>query len=215
MVFNYAADEAAAQALSAELDSSGYAGQYQILKVDLSQLSGIDQLLQGLAPQIQFLDYLVLNAGATWRGGLQDLTAKEWEYVMNTNLTVPLFLTQRCTERLTPGGCVLFVGSLLGRFPHALSIPYGTSKAAVHYLAQSLVKEFAPAQVRVNCLCPGFVETPWQAQKPAEVRASIEGKIALHRFAEPEEIAQMACAILENPYMNGAVVNIDGGYCFQ
>lgn len=171
--------------------------------------------MEQLGIEFETLDYLILNAAATWRGGLQALELEAWERVLRTNLTVPLFLTQMCAPRLNQGGCVLFIGAVMGQFPHALSIPYGTSKAAVHYLAQSLVKEFAPAQVRVNCLCPGFVETPWQEKKPAEVRASIEGKIAVHRFADPEEVAQMACAVLENPYMNGSVVNIDGGYCFQ
>lgn len=215
VAFNYASDESGAQKLSKELDESGYQFQYQIIQADLSQVDGCKQLLDQLGPAFETLDYLILNAASTCRGSLQSLDLEAWERVLRTNLTVPLFLTQMCAPRLKQGGCILFIGAVMGQFPHALSIPYGTSKAAVHYLAQSLVKEFASAQVRVNCLCPGFVETPWQKKKPAEIRASIEGKIALHRFAEPEEIARMACAVLENPYMNGSVVNIDGGYCFQ
>lgn len=215
VALNYANDEVAAQRFAQELDELGYGGRYQIIQADLSQVSGGKALLEQLGTEFETLDYLILNAAATWRSGLQALELEAWERVLRTNLTVPLFLTQMCAPRLSRGGCVLFIGAVMGQFPHALSIPYGTSKAAVHYLAQSLVKEFAPAQVRVNCLCPGFVETPWQEKKPAEVRASIEGKIALHRFADPEEVAQMACAVLENPYMNGSVVNIDGGYCFQ
>ena len=69
--------------------------------------------------------------------------------------------------------------------------------------------------MRVNCICPGFVETEWQKKKPAEIRASIESKIALHRFATPEEIAHLTCAVLENPYVNGSIINVDGGYCYK
>lgn len=215
VAFNYAKDTESAQQLKKELDNLGYRNRYRIIQADLSSLEGIGTLMAGLSTQFNALDYLILNAGTTWRGSLSELRPEEWERVMSTNLTVPLFLTQACMDRMTVGGCILFTGSILGQFPHALSIPYGTSKAAVHYLAKSLVKEFAPAQVRVNCLCPGFVETPWQAKKPVEIRQSIESKIALHRFADPEEVAQMAAAILENTYMNGALVNIDGGYCYQ
>lgn len=215
VAFNYAKDDDSAQQLKKELESLGYQDLYQIIRADLSGIEGIGTLLKGMDARFETLDYLVLNAGTTWRGSLSELRHEEWERVMNTNLTVPLFLTQGCSARMAQGGCILFTGSILGQYPHALSIPYGTSKAAVHYLARSLVKEFAPAQVRVNCLCPGFVETPWQTKKPAEIRQSIEGKIALHRFANPEEVAQMAAAILENLYMNGALVDIDGGYCYQ
>lgn len=215
VAFNYAKDEESARQLWNELDGLGYRDRCQIIQADLSGMEGIDGLLSGLDDRFGRLDYLILNAGTTWRGSLQDLKPEEWERVLNTNLTVPLFLTQACEPRMAEGGCVLFIGAVMGQFPHALSIPYGTSKAAVHYLAQSLVKDFAPQGVRVNCLCPGFVETPWQTKKPAEIRQSIEGKIALHRFARPEEVAAMAASILENPYMNGALVNIDGGYCYQ
>lgn len=215
VAFNYAKDLESAQHLKDELDELGYQKQYQIIQADLSKLEGIDQLLACLDARFETLDYLVLNAAVTRRGGLSELTPEEWGYVLNTNLTVPLFLTQACAPRISKGGCVLFIGAVMGQYPHALSIPYGTSKAAVHYLARSLVKEFASTQVRVNCLCPGFVETPWQRKKPVEIRQSIEGKIALRRFAEPKEVAQMAAAILENSYMNGALVDIDGGYCYQ
>lgn len=215
VAFNHAKDLESARQLKDELDALGYRGHYQIIQADLSKLEGIDQLLAGLDAQFETLDYLILNAAVTKRGSLPSLTPEEWGYVLDTNLTVPLFLTQACAPRISRGGCILFIGAVMGQYPHALSLPYGTSKAAVHFLAKSLVKELAPAQVRVNCLCPGFVETPWQAKKPAEIRQSIEEKIALHRFADPGEVAQMAAAILENPYMNGALVDIDGGYCYQ
>lgn len=215
VVFNYSKDEESAQELRAELERRGHQDRALVVKADLSKIEGIDQLMTGAGGHLDTLDYLILNTGTTWRGSLQELQPEEWERVLSTNLTVPVFLTQALGPRVAEGGCVLFIGAVMGQYPHALSIPYGTSKAAVHYLTRSLVKEFAPQKVRVNCLCPGFVDTPWQKNKPKEIRASIESKIALHRFADPSEVAQMAAAILENTYMNGSVVDIDGGYCYQ
>ena len=215
VVFNYSKDEESAQKLRFDLGQRGCQNRALVVKADLSRIEGIDMLLSETDGFLDSLDYLVLNAGTTWRGSLQELQLKEWERVLSTNLTVPLFLTQTLARRMTEGGCVLFIGSAMGQYPHTLSIPYGISKAAVHYLTRCLVKELAPQKARVNCLCPGFVETSWQTEKPLEIRASIESKIAMHRFADPEEVAQMAASILENPYMNGSLVNIDGGYCFQ
>lgn len=215
VAFHYRRDTVQAHALAQKLEENGFSGRYQIVQADLSALAGLDELEAALGPTFQTLDYLVLNVATTRRGRLEQLCPEDWEEVLRTNLTVPLFLAQRCAPRMRPGGCVLFLGAVMGQYPHAMSLPYGASKAAIHYLTRALVKEFEGAGVRVNCVAPGFVETDWQRDKPEEIRRSIESKVALHRFAQPEEVAQLACAVLENPYMNGSIVNIDGGYCYQ
>lgn len=215
VAFNYRNDSAQAEQLEQELEKEGFSGQYQIIQADLSSMEGIQRIQDCLQERFYKLDYLVLNASITCRGTLDQLRLEDWQRVLNTNLTMPLFLVQRCAPWMQPGGCILFLGTVMGQYPHALSLSYGTSKAGIHYLTRALVKEFEAADVRVNCVAPGFVETDWQKNKPDEIRRSIEGKLALHRFAQPEEIAQMAWAILQNPYINGSVVNIDGGYCYQ
>ena len=215
VAFHYRQDHQAAEQLYAELDREGYSGRFQLLCADLSAPEGYHELVSGLRPPFEALDYLIHNAAQTARGRLEDLTPDVWAAVLHTNLTAPLFLTQRCAHRMKQGGAILFLGAVMGQYPHALSIPYGVSKAGIHYLTRSLVKEFAEKHVRVNCVCPGFVETDWQKKKPENIRRSIESKIALHRFAAPEEVAELCCSVLENPYMNGSVVNIDGGYCYQ
>lgn len=215
VAFNYCQDTARAAMLQQELEEAGFSGRYQIIQADLSSAEGLAQLEHSLQARFRQLDYLVLNAGVTCRGTLEQLQLEDWERVLRTNLTIPLFLTQMCQPWLQPGGCILFLGAVMGQYPHALSMPYGTSKAGIHYLTRALVKQFCESNIRVNCLAPGFVETDWQTNKPQEIRRSIESKIALHRFAEPEEIAQMAWAILQNAYINGSIVNVDGGYCYQ
>lgn len=82
-------------------------------------------------------------------------------------------------------------------------------------LSRYLVKEFAERKITINTIIPGFVDTPWQKNKPAEIRQSIENKVALGRFAEPEEIAKVCLSIIENQYINGAEIVVDGGYCYQ
>lgn len=215
VAFHYRQNTTKAEELRNVLEESGYSGRYQILQADLSSLDGLQQFKEGLQERFRSLDYLVLNAGTTCRGSLAQLKPEDWARVLNTNLTIPLFLTQMCAPWLRQGGCILFLGAVMGQYPHALSLSYGTSKAGIHYLTQALVKEFEGAGVRVNCVAPGFVETDWQKDKPTPIRRSIESKLALHRFAQPEEIAQLAWAVLQNPYMNGSVVKIDGGYCYQ
>ncbi len=215
VAFNYSKSLKYAQELQEELNKFGFQGRYQIVQADLSKMDGVQQMISNLEPKFRALNYLILNAAETDRCALKDLTHMGWESVLQTNLTVPLFLVQACAPWLQSGGCVLFIGAVMGQFPHAMSLSYGATKAAIHYLTRGLVKEFAAQQVRVNCIAPGFVETDWQLTKPIEIRKSIEEKIVLHRFATSEEIAQCAKMVLENRYINGSIVNIDGGYCYR
>ena len=151
---------------------------------------------------------------ASSRKPFGEYTFEEWNSVLNTNLTVPAFAVRDFLPVLREGGSVLLMGSYAGRQAYSSSLVYGVSKAGVHFLARSLVKELEPKQIRVNAIAPGFTRTPWHDGRTQESYERIEKKIALHRFAEPMEIAGMALEILSNSYMNGSVVDIHGGYDF-
>jgi 3-oxoacyl-[acyl-carrier protein] reductase len=103
----------------------------------------------------------------------------------------------------------------MSQYPHSVSLSYGISKAAIHSLVKNLVKFLIPYEIRVNCVAPGFVDTEWQKDKPAEVRANILKKISLKRFAKPEEIASVYLFIINNQYLNGEIIEIDGGYSYE
>ena len=131
---------------------------------------------------------------------------------MNTNLSVPVFLVKELRPIMSEGGSILFTGSYAGQQAYSSSLVYGVTKSAIHFLTKSLVKELEPKQIRVNAIAPGFV-------KPAGIRTAlreryerVNRKIALHRFGEISEVADMAYEVLKNGYMNGSVVDIHGGY---
>ncbi len=182
------------------------------IQADLSSMAGVDALVQTVAQCNVKLDCLILNAGATCRKSLTDITYSDWQTVMDTNINIPFFLIQQMLPYMADGGSILFVSSAMALRPHATSLPYGVSKAAVNMLAQSLVKELAPRGIRVNSICPGFIDTEWQKEKPQWLREKIAKKTALNRFGTVEEVADMCVSLCENTFMNGAVVSIDGGY---
>ena len=72
-----------------------------------------------------------------------------------------------------------------------------------------------PFSIRVNAVAPGFVDTDWQKNKPAEIRKNIENKIALGRFCSPDELAQVYKMIIENNYFNGEIIPVSGGYSYR
>ena len=158
------------------------------------------------------LTYLVCNTGISTKAKFEDYSMEEWDHIVKTNLTVPTFLVQRLLPRMEKGGSILFVGSYAGQQAYSASLVYGVTKAGIHFLTKSLVKETEKVGVRVNAIAPGFIETRWHAGRSEESRERIEKKVALHRFGTVEEVADMAFAVLTNGYMNGSVVDIHGGY---
>jgi len=192
-----------------------YKGRYSLCPADLSDFEGLNVLATHVEQRTEKLDYLVLNAGATNRASLDEITLEEWERVFAINLTTPLFLVQRLHPRIPEHGRIVFMGSMMGVLPHSMSLAYGVSKAGVNFLAQNLTKFFEGRNITVNAIAPGFVDTPWQKEKPMQIRQNIEDKVALHRFAEPEEIASLCWYLTQNEYINGAVIPIHGGYSYR
>ena len=110
---------------------------------------------------------------------------------------------------------IIFIGSLMGIHPHGTSLAYGVTKAAIHALALNLVKCFEDTGTTVNAIAPGFVETDWHTTKPKEIRENIYAKSAIKRFATTDEIADAVRFCIENPFVNGSIIEISGGYSFK
>jgi oxidoreductase, short chain dehydrogenase/reductase family len=213
-IITYSSDDETAELFQRELDVD-YKDKYEIIKADLSKREEVKIMCNIISSKYRKIDYLILNAGSTNRNSFRDMTIDEWNYVINVNLTMPFFIVQSLVDCIIKGGSVLFIGAVMGIYPHAISIPYAVSKAGVHMLSKQLVKHLAPYKITVNTIAPGFVDTPWQKSKPLEQRIRIENKIALKRFALPEEIAQLCWDISQNSYINGSLLEIDGGYCYE
>lgn len=213
VIFNYGHDDSVLAELNNEL--AIISSNYTIIKNDFSCMEKIENFVLQVNKIVDKIDVLVLNTAMTNRKTFDTLTMDEWNEVLTTNLTSPCFLIQKLKNKIKQNGNIIFIGAMLGEVPHAISIPYGVSKAGVHILAKYLVKEFCEDNIRVNVVAPGFVETPWQKNKPVEQRKRIEEKIALKRFATPEEISDAVMFIVNNGYINGAILDINGAYCYK
>ncbi len=215
VVFNYSSDDRRAEELRKELEEK-YCGKYKIIKADLSNIEKVNWFVNQIKEEFHLIDYLILNAGYTDRTMPLEISVEGWNKVMDINLNMPFFCVQRFAPFIKDKmGKIIFIGSIMGIEPHASSVAYGVSKAGIHFLAKCLVKVFDERGITVNAICPGFTDTAWQLEKPAEQRMRIEQRTALHRFAYPDEIAEMTYFILNNAYVNGSVIQIDGGYNYK
>lgn len=214
LLLTYASDTDAAARTQDELHEQ-YGTDIRVLMADSSVAASIDHIYDYLVKNSLQLDAVVFNAGLTCRDPFEEMELSEWERIFFANVHFPVFLLQRIIKQVREGGSVVFTGSSMGIHPHAVSLVYGVTKGAVHSLVKNLVKAMVPYKIRVNGIAPGFVDTEWQKTKPAEIRRNIENKIALGRFCEPEELAEVYKMLIENKYFNGEVVVVDGGYSYK
>ncbi len=214
LILTYSADQETAVNTQQELHSK-YQVSVSVIQADNSDLHAIDVIAAYLEEKEIYLDAIVMNAGTTCRDSFEQMQYKDWERVFCTNVHFPVFLLQRIVSRIRKGGSVVFTGSLMGIEPHSVSLAYGVTKSAVHSLVKNLVKFLVPYEVRVNGVAPGFVDTEWQKNKPKEIRQNIERKVALGRFCDPMEIAEVYKMLIENSYFNGEVIVVDGGYSYK
>ena len=159
-----------------------------ILKADMSSYDDMMNLVGEVKEKAGHVDWLISNAGISTYDKFQDYTFEEWNNIVNTNLSVPVFMTKEFMPVMTEGGRVLFMGSYAGQQAYSSSLVYGVTKAAIHFL------------------------TKWHENRTPESYERINRKIALHRFGEIKDVADMAYSILTNNYMNGSIVDIHGGY---
>lgn len=214
LVLTYASDEVAATSFKEELKDS-FSIDTHVLSADISVKESIDTIYSYLKANSIRLSSIIFNAGITSRVSFEEIELEDWERVFFANVHFPVFLTQRILPQLEEGSNIVFTGSLMGLYPHSVSLAYGVTKSAVHSLVQNMVKFMAPYKIRVNAIAPGFVDTEWQKTKPADIRKRIEDKIALERFCEPEELAQIYKLIVENNYLNGEIITVSGGYSYK
>jgi 3-oxoacyl-[acyl-carrier protein] reductase len=168
------------------------------------------------------LDAMIANAGILRDGLLVKakdgqvvgkLSLADWQAVIDVNLTGVFLCGREAAERmirLGNGGCIVNIASLsrAGNFGQS---NYSAAKAGVTALTVVWAKELARFGVRVNAIAPGFIKTEMVASMKPEMLDKMAAAIPLQRLGTPDEIAHAAVFLLENDYVNGRVVEIDGG----
>ncbi len=213
---SYCNDDSNANIVSEELKVE-YDGYFQIDKVDLTDYLQTMEYITLIKIKVSAIDVLILNATVTDRRPFEEMTFESFERIMRANVSIPFLLVQQLVGELSKGydKSVVFIGSIMGAYPHAMSIAYGVSKSAEHSLTTNFVKFLEPYGIRSNAVCPGFVETEMQKDKPQSIRDSICNKVALHRFAQVPEIVDAIWFVIRYTYINGELLNIFGGYSYK
>lgn len=215
VVLTFGGDVQRAEIVCVEFGLKFPTQQVHTLQADISDLSSIELISLFLSDKRLSLSAVIFNAGLTDRTDFLHIDPIEWKRVFDANIHFPVFLLQKLYDQLADGASVVFTGSLMGIHPHSVSLVYGVTKATVHALVKNMVKFLAPKGIRINAIAPGFVDTEWQKAKPAEIKANINSKIALGRFCEPEELTDVYLLLIQNKYINGEIITVDGAYSYK
>ena len=188
---------------------------FEAVKVDQSDRKQLYAFIERIKKQCESVDCIICNAGLSIRKSFTETTDKDWDTMMEVAVNSHYILIRELYGIIPEGSRIVFTGSQMGLMPHAMVLAYGVTKSAVHALAKNLVKEFEGTGTTVNAVVPGFVETPWQKEKPEEIKQNIYRKTAIHRFASVDEVVDAYRFCIENPFVNGSLIEVNGGYSYK
>ncbi len=184
-----------------------------ICQADLTQTIPCQRLIADAVAQWGQLDILINNASCFYRTPLERATEEDWQYVMDSNLKAPYFLSQAAAPYLKrQQGCIINMTDIHGERPMEGYSIYCISKAGLLMQTKALAKELGPS-VRVNAVSPGAISWPEGDSALDEiVKQHIINKITLQRSGMPQDIAKAVLFLAtQADYMTGQVMIVDGG----
>lgn len=186
-----------------------------LLCFDVSEPAAVKQAFQRLFTESRQLDVLVNNAGILNDALIGMVQQQQIERTFSTNSYSTLYCSQYAARLMqrAGGGSIINMTSIVGRVGNSGQAVYAGSKAAVIGITQSLAKELAASQIRVNAIAPGFIDTDMSRSLPQAKFDERVASIAMGRIGTPDEVASVALFLASDlsRYVTGQVIGVDGG----
>ena len=211
VVINYNNSKSAAEKLESELEK--YNIEVLRIKCDIKKEEEVKNMFLKIKEKFNSLDVIVNNAGISLDNELNKKDSNEFMKVINTNLLGTYLISKHGMNLLKKGSIInissnnVFNGNIIN------SVDYDASKAGIISLTHDFAKYLAP-DIRVNCICPGWINTDMNKNIYSEYKKEEENKILLKKFGEVEDIANVVYFLASNDakYINDTIIRVDGGY---
>ena len=213
VVVNDVGNDAGARETLAAVTGSGGNGTVEMF--DVSDAAQVDAGVKNILAAHGRIDILVNNAGITRDNLLLRMSEEEFDAVIRVNLKGTYLLTKTVTRHMMKqrSGKVVNISSVVGMMGNAGQSNYAAAKAGILGFTKAIARELAPRNITVNAIAPGFIRTAMTGGLPEAVQKTFLAQIPLGRFAEPQEVAELALFLASDAssYITGQVIGLNGG----
>ena len=193
VIINYSRNQRNAQKIAETVNGLA-------MKANVINYGECQNMVRKLLSKYHVLDFLINNVGGSCDKTLKNMAEEEWDYVMDLNLKSVFNLTKSIIPHSVSGQ--------IGSFGQT---NYSAAKAGVIGFTKALAREVAFKGITVNAIAPGLIYTPHLEKIPKDRLQEIVSKVPLQRIGKPEEIAHAVLFLLENNYITGQTINVNGG----
>ncbi|MBT9169091.1 MAG: 3-oxoacyl-(acyl-carrier-protein) reductase FabG [Syntrophomonadaceae bacterium] len=207
---NYELSQKTAEEISGEFGIEAVA-----IKLNVADFNDCENCVKSVIEKFKKIDILVNNAGITRDNLVLRMTEDEWQKVIDINLKGVFNMTKSVVKAMFKerSGRIINIASVVGLMGNAGQANYSASKGGVIALTKTCAREFAPRNILVNAIAPGFIKTAMTESLSEEVKLKLSEQIPLKRLGLPEDIANCALflAAAESSYITGEVISVNGG----
>jgi len=190
-----------------QINNEGYKAWF--CPADNSKPEDLKNLIKETAEKLGGMDVIINNAGfGIWKSP-DEISVEEWDSVINTNLRGAFLCSREAVPELrkSGGGTIINIASTRALMSEPGSEAYAASKGGIVALTHALAASYAPDNIRVNCISPGWIETgDYSKLKPADHAQHFSGRVG-----KPSDIAKACIFLADNDFINGTNIIIDGG----
>jgi len=214
VIITYKKNKSLAEELNQKLKNS------MIIQLDISNRQNIRNAIQNILKKHERIDILVNNAGINKPTDFEDVTDKDWDEILNTNLKGSFMISQEIFSIMKKQnyGRIINISSISGQYGGPRTVHYAVSKAGLITLGHCLARFGAPYNITCNNIAPGIISTEMTKDEIANVNSSeIFKKILLNRPGTTDELTGIAVFLAsdDSSYITGQTINVDGGHLLR
>ncbi len=213
IVVNYARSKAPAEELTLQLREHG-SPQALAIQADVTDAAQAARLIEEAVQQLGRIDVLVNNAGITLDRTMKKMSVQDWDAVIQTDLSSCFYTVKAALPYFTEqkSGNIINISSFVGQAGNFGQANYAAAKSGIIGFTKTAALELARSNVKVNAICPGFIETEMYTAVPDNVKEAILQRIPLRRVGTPQEIARaVRYLVVDGDYITGQTLNVNGG----
>lgn len=212
IIANYNKSEKEILELKKELEEEQI--KIDIFKADVSRRNEVIEFINYVIKKYHKIDVLINNAGISQFKEFTQITDKDWNNMINTNLNSVFYMTQETCKHMInqKNGCIINISSIWGLVGSSCEAHYSVSKAGVNAITKSLAKELGPSNIRINSIAPGIINTDMNKKLNENELNSIKEEIPLGKIGNSVDIEKCVEWLIEDEYTTGQIISINGGW---